>query len=384
LKGRGQRWSRYGREAYPPTTWPWARWALVGRAQWRYIREVTTTVPIEVNSPGQRGTATVAIGVDDMVLYPALVLLFSLNRSTRTPLSVRVGFFRGELSSESRSALTAVAGALGLALSLHEFRPDPRLFVGKRHISPTTFLKFLFAEEISGEFVWLDVDTIVFPGWDEFFPRLVSPSSGTQLLVARKASSEAVGFNAGVLGWPRGTPRREWRTEVAASAENGFSLEQDIFNNLYRDNLEWLPVQFNFVALWDGLGSLSSEEIRVLHFAGPLKPWFLKSHLARSCVEADCLWARWYLVEEDMLTSQDLQGCLAVMNDAREEALNCYGDFVSGLPFFRLIRASNTRFGFGATKVLFALANTVRRTELSNTHPFHPIRRPTAPASVDL
>ncbi len=313
----------------------------------------------------------VTLGVDDNVVYPALLLIFSLHRAKTPRLEVQVGYFTGHLSLPNQRAIMSVASGLGIDLSLREFAFDKDLFVGKRHITPTTFLKFLFADLLLDPFLWLDVDTIVLPGWELIFERLAEAESTTELLVARKANIQATEFNAGVLGWPRRLVRREWRQQVSSKSAEGFSLEQDIFNALYKDALEWVPPGFNFVALWEDLVDQLPGDLSVLHYAGPLKPWFLKEHHKNSCKKAKCLWAQWFEFEEQAFLSPELSDSLDTLKRLKDESLTSYSEYVGKLPFFRLVKLADTRLSFFLVQQAAHVLEAFGKFSFQNSHPFH-------------
>ena len=319
----------------------------------------------------RNNTIVVAIGVDDKVVYPALILLYSLSVSTTSPFRVEIGFFEGHLKEKNRRAIEVICGGLGIQIEFREFPFLANLFISKRHITPTTFLKFLFADEITEAFVWLDVDVIVLPGWESIFDEMASPVSPFELVVAHKADPTAKGFNAGVLGWPAKKIRREWRESVLASASEGFSLEQDIFNRLYADVLHWLPVSYNYVSLWENYQEGLPSDIKILHYAGPLKPWFLKPSLAHSCIRAECSWKIWFRFQELFHGAPELTDVGPEMKALRESALDAYSDFTRRLPFFRLVRACNSWFGQITLFPIVAAVWALREKSIPNSHPFH-------------
>ncbi len=313
----------------------------------------------------------IAIGVDDRVVYPALVLLHSLKQSTKAEFFVEVGFFEDHLSSESQALIAELAGLMEIPLRLQKFEFEESVFKGKRHITPTTFLKFLFAENIRGAFVWLDVDTVVKPGWDEIFEDLFDPLEGVQLVVAKKANPAATGFNAGVLGWPNGSPRKPWRDMVLARAQEGFSLEQDIFNSLYGDDVKLIPVEWNAVTLWRELASAMTREVRILHYAGPLKPWFLSEEQASGCVSSQCLWSDWFETEAELMKISSASALAVSLENYRVAARMSSSEYTRALPFFRLLQFAKSRPAFTMTKLVVRFLALIGVVDEVNVHPFH-------------
>ena len=120
------------------------------------------------------GIPIVSGAVDDGMAYAVLPWAYSLHTRASTPPHFVIGFLEGSLSAGNREALRSALEFLSIS---HEFvllEPDAR-FIRQGHISPTTFTKFQLADLLTGQHVWIDIDTVSTPGWDDIFPKSLAP-----------------------------------------------------------------------------------------------------------------------------------------------------------------------------------------------------------------
>jgi len=248
----------------------------------------------------------VAIALDDQMVYAFFVLVHSLVTTKRHPFHLIVGFFKGRLSLAHQELMAAFLDHLGQSAEIRELVPHP-LFTERRHLTITTFSKFVISDAVQDAHLWIDLDTIARAGWDDFFEPLNSAPSTVALVVASKLESPHTrfeGFNAGVLGWTR-APREEWLPELANLPEKRFSSEQHLFNILYKENCHKVDVRFNFLSSWHE----QSEELArasIIHYSGPLKPWHLARRHAKAWALINPSWSAWFDGETKFL--QDIAG----------------------------------------------------------------------------
>ena len=242
----------------------------------------------------------VTVALDDHVVYALLVLVRSLFISRAHDFHLVIGYFPGQLQESNIRLLEDFLAALGQSWEIRKLVPHP-LFTERRHLTMTTFSKFVLSDEIPTAHLWLDIDTVARPGWDEIFPILFAVEDDVKLLVADKLESTHTrfsGFNAGVLGWTHAS-REKWVGELEKLPEKRFSSEQHLFNILYGDKTNTMDVSFNFLSSWHENASL--EYAKIVHYSGPVKPW----HLARRHQEAwhsiNASWNYWFEAEAEML-----------------------------------------------------------------------------------
>lgn len=250
----------------------------------------------------------VALALDDNMVYAFFILVHSLAIRTQRPFSLVVGHFTGRLAPGHQSLIRDFVAHLDIPLDLRELTPNP-LFSERRHLTITTFSKFILSDEIPQAHLWIDLDTVARSGWDEFFDHLDRAPGSAKLVVADKLMSRHTrfdGFNAGVLGWTA-EPRAEWLNALASLPERRFSSEQFLFNTLYTDTTHSVDVRFNFLSSWhDESAELSRSAI--VHYSGPIKPWHLAPRHRETWKEINPSWQYWFDAEEDLL--KELEGSI--------------------------------------------------------------------------
>jgi len=264
-------------------------------------------VPSPQKNPVQE-KRIVALALDDQMVYAFFVLVHSLVTTNRHPFHLIVGYFEGRLSLAHQKLMAAFLDHLGQSAEIRELVPHP-LFTERRHLTITTFSKFVISDAVQDAHLWIDLDTIARAGWDDFFEPLNSAPSTVALVVASKLESPHTrfeGFNAGVLGWTR-APREEWLPELANLPEKRFSSEQHLFNILYKENCHKVDVRFNFLSSWH---EQSQELARasIIHYSGPLKPWHLARRHAKAWALINPSWSAWFDGETKFL--EDIAGTL--------------------------------------------------------------------------
>ena len=255
------------------------------------------------------------------MVYGFLVLVSALLRTASNPIFLVVGYFPRELSDNNRELICRFLDAWGAAYELVESQPH-ELFTERRHLTITTFSKFVLADKVADPHLWLDIDTIVKPGWDEIFATMRNADATTALVVAGKIESPHTrfeGFNAGVLGWT-GAPRKSWVEALASLPEKRFSSEQYLFNTLYSDSYVIVEPSYNFLSSWHAELSAHPKP-RIIHFSGPIKPWHLSRRHAMAWESINATWAFWFSAEEAMLSGPMSAELLRSVKGLRRTAL---------------------------------------------------------------
>ena len=243
----------------------------------------------------------VAVALDDHMVYAFCVLLHSLKTTADKPFSVIVGYFTGKLSPSNRQFVASFLQALDIPHDVRELTAHP-LFTERRHLTITTFSKFVISDQVPEPHLWIDLDIVARDGWSDFFHTLLATPAGAALVVAQKLESPHTrfdGFNAGVLGWTA-EPRAPWVAELANLPEKRFSSEQHLFNTLYKNNYHAIDVRFNFLSSWHS----HSEELgrsSLIHYSGPVKPWHLARRHSRAWEDVNPSWKYWFAAEQAML-----------------------------------------------------------------------------------
>jgi lipopolysaccharide biosynthesis glycosyltransferase len=252
------------------------------------------------------GQHIVALALDDKMVYAFFVLVHSLASNATKPFSLVVGHFTGRLALHHQGLIREFTKHLGISLDLRELTPNP-LFTERRHLTITTFSKFVISDEIPDCHLWIDLDTVAREGWDEFFDYLYSAPASAGLVVAEKLQSPHTrfeGFNAGILGWT-GKPRADWLPALASLPEKRFSSEQFLFNTLYADSAHAIDVKFNFLSSWHA-HTTELQRAAIIHYSGPIKPWHLAIRHRNAWAGINRSWEYWFSAESGLL--DDLKG----------------------------------------------------------------------------
>lgn len=243
----------------------------------------------------------VALALDDNMVYAFFVLVHSLVLNATKPFSLVVGHFTGRLAQEHQALIQDFAKHWGIPFGIRELTPNP-LFSERRHLTITTFSKFVISDEIPDPHLWIDLDTVAREGWDEFFANLYAAPAPAGLVVAEKLQSPHTrfeGFNAGILGWT-GKPRADWLPALASLPEKRFSSEQFLFNTLYADSAHAIDVKFNFLSSWHAQTS-ELERSAIIHYSGPVKPWHLTRRHRKAWAGINPSWEYWFDAESKLL-----------------------------------------------------------------------------------
>ncbi len=263
----------------------------------------------------------VAVALDDKMIYAFFVLAHSLFSTSSKPFSLLVGYFSGHLKLSYQKKIRDFANLIGLSLTLIELSPNSE-FTERRHLTITTFSKFVIADKISAPHLWLDLDTIARPGWEAFFDHLEKAPSSKKLVVAKKLKSPQTrfeGFNAGVLGWTN-QPRVEWITALRLLPEKRFSSEQFLFNKLYSGSTHAVEAKFNFLSSWHALTNELSKAL-IVHYSGPVKPWHLADRHRNAWTKINSSWDFWFTAEKALLGDPKVQPALYHLTNLRRRAL---------------------------------------------------------------
>lgn len=243
----------------------------------------------------------VALALDDNMVFAFFVLAHSLVSTASQPFQLIVGHFSGLLAQRHQDTIREFTHELGIPLDLRELTPSP-LFTERRHLTITTFSKFVISDDVRQPHLWMDVDTVARHGWDEIFDHLYAAPQSASLVVAKKLESPHTrfeGFNAGVLGWTD-RARADWMPALASLPEKRFSSEQYLFNTLYAESAHPIDVKFNFLSSWHAQTS-ELERSAIIHYSGPIKPWHLAARHRKSWISLNPSWDFWFEAERGLL-----------------------------------------------------------------------------------
>jgi lipopolysaccharide biosynthesis glycosyltransferase len=251
---------------------------------------------------------TLLICFDDQYALAAKVFLYNLVKvtpaKTRDNLSIIIGFHPGSLHETHINDLQVLSDKLALTVSftpLETSMSDSEISEIEGHLPLSAWLRLVYLCESNEPFVYIDVDTLLLPGWEEIFTQLeVLIELGKPIMACRdmlelpsryrplnqgevlSASADRY-FNSGVLllnpkEWINRKSFKEAIQIWGILNKQGCTwLDQDVLNYLFADDVIFLDQDFNFFAndpfMWEVSKRLSSvNPPKIVHFVGP-KPW---------------------------------------------------------------------------------------------------------------
>ena len=260
----------------------------------------------------------IVTAADDNYALGVIALISSITNSTPDDILTECrfvfGFVESDLSTKNLEAIRSVGESSGMRFETRKFVPGS----GKtrRHITSTTFAKFFFLDSMQEPFLWLDCDAIVLRGWHEILSQDQRMSASQPYLVVRRPDDSHEKFNAGVFASLPGHAIADWEERVGL---HELSLEQHIFQAEMSPRSVSIRASFNVVTIW---GGLNPTKPRILHFAGPLKPWHLREKVHAKCIRAECSWAHWFAVWRGIprqLKPRDLKQAPGIENLSNKE-----------------------------------------------------------------
>lgn len=236
----------------------------------------------------------IAVGIDNGFVIPLLTLAYS-SLPDGALRNWNLFYFEEKLSKRNRELLAKCFRHFGIPLAFHNEDEDV-IFDSRRHLSSATFLKFKAFEALGPGSVWLDSDLLLLAGWDRFESWL-DPDKALQAISEHEGKREQ--FNAGFMVLNANLPE-SWRDILSSAPKDRSSSDQVIFNSIYVREYGRLPKRFNY--LWGKLVTDRSK-IRpsVIHYGGANKPWHLPPRLSKFCLQDDCVWKPYLLIQAGMI-----------------------------------------------------------------------------------
>jgi len=330
------------------------------------------------SSGRRRDDKNLVVGaIDDNMVYSVLVWAFSLHATALAPPHIVIGFLTGHLSESNRGVVGKVLTYLGISHEFLELASDTR-FITQGHISPTTFTKFLLADQIRELNVWIDVDTVATEGWESIFTLIARSPEEAKLVVAERGNSSSgnlkkvtkpsdLVFNAGVLGWPA-RPRLPWSDQLDL-AEIVETQEQFLFNSLYALHIAQIPETYNTLTYRRDHFRDTAPPF-ILHYAGAHKPWHMPRRFSRVCTSYRCPWSLWFDAEEDMLDAVAQSPHVNEVEELKNQALTSGVIGKSRDYSGRALLQKLQRMGIMGWVLVF-LAKPFSRWIPRGTHPLH-------------
>jgi lipopolysaccharide biosynthesis glycosyltransferase len=109
----------------------------------------------------------ICLAFDDGYLYPFMVFAYSARANSSMELKFIIAKSEGSLSEESVAMIHLVTEKLGIQVV---FLQVPISFDRRwNHVSPVAMQRLFFFDLLEEPFIYMDVDILLSPGWDEIF-----------------------------------------------------------------------------------------------------------------------------------------------------------------------------------------------------------------------
>lgn len=231
--------------------------------------------------------------VDDNYVLPLLVMLHSAKKYSKNDFQFVLGYDPKSLSATNINLIEECLTLLQVPFSKICVTLKGR-FEDNNHITATAYARLPMADVLSGTVLWLDADLICKPGWDEIFEFFDGGLGGKTVAGVRDSVNTSIQFlantknlaiikmqkryfNSGVLiidciSWQLLNTSERWPVVLQNYDNYGFQLsDQCVLNYLFVDSHRLLPSEYNVLAFYSR--RTAREQAKILHFAGPDKPW---------------------------------------------------------------------------------------------------------------
>jgi lipopolysaccharide biosynthesis glycosyltransferase len=233
--------------------------------------------------------------VDDNYFWPWLVMVYSASINVKhTGHRFILANINGMLSEANVERAEKFMDSIALDFEVVNIE-TPLEFEYSHQFNLTGYARLFLMDLLDEDFLWLDADLLLLPGWDEIFDELgdkkradiviygVKDSVSTQRRLASECNqaferSQGRYINSGVIkisidAWKKLPQPISWQQLAQNLSSYRLSLvDQDVLNYLCAEKISVLPEGFNYI-----VGDEISPDSRIFiqHYAGSPKPWQL-------------------------------------------------------------------------------------------------------------
>jgi len=134
-------------------------------------------------------TRNVAVGFDDNYLFPFLLLAFSISQNSSTLPKIFIANVNSTLTKESQNLVSRFCSSLGLEIEIFEASIPKNVRTSSR-VSIAGYGRLWLADNLSEDFVYIDTDSLVLPGWEKVFDFVELLDQDRELLLAAMPALE--------------------------------------------------------------------------------------------------------------------------------------------------------------------------------------------------
>lgn len=162
----------------------------------------------------------------------------------------------------------------------------------RRYNSPVALSKFYFLRTERAPLLWIDADTI---STSNFSISDYKESTEDFLVVPR--GGDCRNFNSGVFFANR-TP---FEIDLSTARDSDFYTDQHILQDNIGPLANELAPEHNHLSIWAG-DHQTPHSVRIYHYVGEIKPWFISRAGRDVCIRANCDYAHWFRAEKTLLS----------------------------------------------------------------------------------
>jgi len=258
---------------------------------------------------------TIVTGHNTGYVYPWMMMARTCARNTTGQFKMIAANMNRTMDEKDIHFMSEYAKHLGIKLEILDLELPQDLLeqLGKMAIG---YISLLFLDALEEDFVWLDSDLLLRPGWERIFHLQGDKELGGKSIkypVIRAAKDREVTvkqhkikntngaflknpqnyFNCGVMwlspsNWKKFKLNHAWQDVVRRESELGLEfIDQDILNYLLHDKVEIMSKRLNYIT-----GDFYVQDPLITHFAGYPKPWVLSGkaksmYFMREALNAD-------------------------------------------------------------------------------------------------
>jgi lipopolysaccharide biosynthesis glycosyltransferase len=249
-------------------------------------------------SPQRNKVNTIVTGHNTGYVYPWMLMARTCALTTTGSFKMIAANMNNSMDASDIRFMSEYAKYLGIKLEILDLALPEDLMkqLGKMAIG---YISLLFLDALDEDFVWLDSDLILKPGWERIFDLgsdkelggkrikypVIRAAKDREATVKQHKIKNTNGaylknpqnyFNCGVMwlspsNWKKFKLDQTWKDVVRRESELGLEfIDQDILNYVLSNDKRMVPGKFNVIA-----SHPTQLEQSILHFAGGPKPWHL-------------------------------------------------------------------------------------------------------------
>ena len=138
---------------------------------------------------GSLKKGNVAVSFDDNYLFPFLLLAFSISQNSSIPHKIIIANVNSTLSQESQNLVDRFCTLVGLKIKIFEASIPQNVRTSSR-VSIAGYGRLWLADNLSEDFVYIDTDSLVLPGWEKVFDFIELLDQSSELLLAAMPALE--------------------------------------------------------------------------------------------------------------------------------------------------------------------------------------------------